>query len=139
MKFLFNPDSIFFPQGMAIIRIIFGALIIYHGQEIFDSKLMSEYTTWDTFSNSYGKLLVYMGKASELIAGILIFLGLHTRIGTILLMGTMLYITFFVGQGRFWYQDQHPFMFAMMGLVFFFYGSGIWSLDELLVRRKQKQ
>ena len=82
--------------------------------------------------------MVYAGKCSELLAGILIFLGWYTRIGSILLMGTMLYITFFVGQGRFWYEDQHPFMFAMMGLVFFFYGSGIWSIDKILNRNKQK-
>ena len=112
--------------------------MIYHGKEVFDSKLMDEYATWDIFSHSFGKFLVYLGKSSELVAGISIFLGLHTRVGSTILMGTMLYITFFVGQGRFWYEEQHPFMFVMMGLVFFFYGSGTWSVDEQIVKRNQK-
>ena len=138
MKNLFSSKSIFLPEGIAVVRLIVGVLIIYHGQEVFNSEIMNGYITWDTFSNPYGKYMVYAGKCSELLAGILIFLGWYTRIGSILLMGTMLYITFFVGQGRFWYEDQHPFMFAMMGLVFFFYGSGIWSIDKILNRNKQK-
>lgn len=121
---------------MAIVRIAIGAMVVYHGLEVFDPELMKGYIQWDTFKFPAGKFLVYLGKSSELTAGVLLMLGLFTRIGSIILIGTMSFITFFVGQGRFWYEDQHPFMFAMMGLVFFFYGSGSWSLDTIIQKNK---
>ena len=80
--------------------------------------------------------MVYLGKSSELIAGIFLTLGLLTRVGAIILLGTMLYITFFVGQGRFWYQDQHPFMFVLFAVLFFFTGPGAWSLDAVLFKKE---
>ena len=133
---LFNSNPLFLSEGMAIIRLVVGALVVYHGLEVFDRELMNGYLGWESFKSPYGKVLVYFGKSSELLAGILLTLGLFTRIGSLLLIGAMLYITFFIGQGRFWYEDQHPFMFAILGLVFFFCGSGIWSIDSLLWRNK---
>jgi putative oxidoreductase len=134
-KTLLNPDPIWLPKGMAIIRIVLGGLAIYHGQEVFDSELMSSYMTWDTFKNPYGKFMVYLGKSSELLAGTLLLLGLFTRLGALMLMGTLAYVTFFVGHGKFWYEDQHPFMFVLMGLVFFVHGPGEWSLDAWFAKR----
>jgi putative oxidoreductase len=77
-----------------------------------------------------------MGKGSEFIAGIFLLLGLFTRIGSLLMIGNFSYITFFVGEGRFWYQEQHPFMFALFGILFLFTGPGAWSLDGILHAKK---
>jgi putative oxidoreductase len=120
----FIPD-----KALAAIRIVVGLLMVYHGKEVFDTQLMQTYMDWDMFKNKTGTFLVYMGKSSEFIAGILLTLGLWTRVGAVILIGTMLYITFFVGHGRFWYEDQHPFMFVLMGVLFFFLGPGAWSID----------
>ncbi len=117
-------------------RIIVGALLIYHGIEVFSPEIMKGYLDWDMFKGSSGKLKVYVGKSSEFIAGILLFLGLLTRPCAILIIGTFSYITFFVGQGRFWYQEQHPFMFVLFGLLFLFTGPGAWSVDEILFKKK---
>ena len=133
---LLDPVPIWLPQGMALIRMILGGLVVYHGQEVFNSELMSGYITWDTFKNPYGKFMVYLGKSSELLAGLLLLLGLFTRVGALFLMGTLTYVTFFVGNGKFWYEDQHPFMFVLLGLVFFLHGPGSWSLDEFISRRQ---
>jgi putative oxidoreductase len=43
-----------------------------------------------------------------------------------------------VGHGRFWYEDQHPFLFALFGVLFFFTGPGAWSLDALRMKEAQK-
>jgi putative oxidoreductase len=117
-------------NGMGVIRIMLGLLLIYHGLEVFNTSLMDEYATWDSFKGTYGVFLVYAGKSFELIAGISMFLGLFTRLGSILIIITFLYITFYLGNGRFWYEEQHPFMFVLFGLVYFFYGPGSWSLDK---------
>lgn len=115
-----------------------GALIIYHGQEIFHPEIMNGYLEWDTFKIPFGKVLVYAGKSCELLAGLSIFFGLCTRIGALLTIGTLSFITFFVGHGKFWYEDQHPFLFVLLGLVFFFNGPGAWSVDGLIFKGENK-
>ena len=100
--------------------------------EIFDAVKMKGYTGWDTFKTS--TMMPYIGKAAELIAGILLLLGLLTRFACLMIVGTFLYITFFVGSGKFWMDDQHPFLFVMLALVFFFAGAGKFSLDNRLFK-----
>lgn len=138
MNKFFSPSPIVLHQGIALVRIIVGALIVYHGQEVFNPQLMSEYANWDTFDKSNARLMVYVGKSSEFIAGISLLLGLFTRLGSLLTVGTLSYITFFVGSGKFWYEDQHPFMFVLFGVLFLFTGPGAWSLDALIFN-KQKE
>jgi putative oxidoreductase len=136
MNSFFSTSPLWQKKGLAIIRIILGLLLIFHGKEVFDSEVMKGYTEWDAFKGPTAKLLVYTGKSSEFIAGISLLLGLFTRLGAILVIGTLLYITFFVGHGKFWYEDQHPFMFVLFGLLFIFTGPGAWSIDGLLFKEK---
>ncbi len=128
----FSSSPISSSHGIAIVRMIVGALMIYHGQEVFNPSLMNSYLEWETFKGPQGKLMVYLGKSSEFVAGISLFFGLFTRLGALLLMGTLSYVTFFLGHGKFWYEDQHPFMFVLFGLLFLFTGPGSWSLDARL-------
>lgn len=130
MKPFFSPSPIQLHKVLVTVRIVVGLLILYHGFEIFDREVMNGYLEWDTFKKPAGKLLVYTGKSAELLSGVLLVLGLFTRVGALLQTGTFFYITFFVGHGRFWYEDQHPFLFALFGLLFLFTGPGAWSLDE---------
>lgn len=111
--------------------------MILHGKEVFDKALMDNYATWDQFKGfSSPSLMVYVGKSAELIGGIFLTIGLLTRLACLILIFTMLYISFYVGKGVVWYDDQHPFLFVLLGLVFFFTGPGRLSVDHLLFRRK---
>ena len=133
MNKLFSSRPVMPQQGLAIIRIFIGLLLVYHGKEVFDSATMQGYAAWDQFKGSPAPLfMVYLGKGSELVAGLLFVFGLFTRLAAFLLIGTMLYIVFFVGHGKFWYDDQHPFLFALLGLVYVFTGPGTWSIDSVL-------
>ncbi len=136
MKALLSPDPRLLKEALATVRIIIGLLLVYHGQEVFDAELMQSYMTWDTFKGDSAAFLVYAGKTSELIAGILLTLGLFTRMGALLAAGTLAYVTFFVGHGHFWYEDQHPFMFVLFGLLYFFTGPGTWSIDGKIFVKK---
>jgi len=136
MNNFFSASPIWQNKGLAIVRIIIGAFMIYHGQEVFNPELMQGYMEWDTFKGPGAKLMVYAGKSSELIAGISLFLGLFTRLGAMLAMGTLSYVTFFVGHGKFWFEDQHPFMFVLFGLLFIFTGPGAWSIDGLIFKER---
>jgi putative oxidoreductase len=137
MNRFFSSTPIWQTAGLALIRLVVGFFMIWHGWELFSSAKMNEYLGWDLFKNSSsGKLLVYAGKGAELIGGIFLFIGLFTRVAAIILIGTMAYISFFVGHGEIWYGDQHPFLFVLLGLVFFFMGGGRWSADHLLFSKK---
>jgi putative oxidoreductase len=136
MAQFFSPSPIFLNNGIGIIRIVLGLLLVYHGIEIFAPETMNNYLQWDMFKGPYGKVMVYAGKTTEFITGILLCLGLLTRVCALVLVGNFSYITFFVGQGRFWYEDQHPFMFALFGILFFFTGPGAWSMDRILFNKK---
>lgn len=139
MKKIFSPFPLWQDGGIALIRVVVGFFMIYHGWEIFDMEKMNEYGTWDVFRNaSSPTAMVYTGKAAELIAGILLVLGFLTRVAALVLMLTMLYISFFIGHGEIWYQDQHPFLLVLLGLVFFFMGGGRYSVDRLIFRNQQK-
>jgi len=133
MKKLFTAEGLFRESGLTFVRIVLGMFLIYHGWEVFNPAQMKEYAAWDTFKQSASPLfMVYLGKGSEFVSGILLLLGFLTRIGCLIVIGTMLYIVFFIGHGKIFYEDQHPFMFALVALVFFFYGPGPWSLDAKL-------
>ena|SRR5258705_6952144 len=139
MNKIFSPSPVWQNNGLALIRIIVGVFLIYHGWEIFSAAKMNEYLQWDMFKNSSsGKVLVYAGKGAELISGVFLMIGLFTRIAAIILICTMAYISFFVGHGKIWYDDQYPFLFMLLGLVFFFMGGGKWSMDDLLFNRKRR-
>mgnify|MGYP003576062347 CR=1 FL=1 len=105
----------------------------YHGLEVFNRSVMEGYLTWDVFKAMPAPaFMIYLGKSLELITGVCFILGLFTRVAAIFMMIDMLFICFVVGGGRFYYQDQHPFLFAMIALVFFFTGPARWSLDARL-------
>ena len=136
MHKLFSTAPILLTAGLTFIRIIVGLFLIYHGWEVFDKDKINEYITWDVFkSSSSPSVMVYLGKGSELVAGFLLFFGLLTRVAAIIMVLTFLYISFFVGHGKIWYEDQYPFLFALFGCLFFFTGPGPLSIDQLIFMR----
>jgi putative oxidoreductase len=135
---LFSPSPLWYEGGLSAIRILVGALMAYHGIEVFDRPTMEVYLGWDQIKSLPApEFMLYLGKGLELVAGLCLMIGLFTRIAAILIAVDMLYICFFIGSGRFYYQDQHPFLFAIVALVFFFTGPVRWSVDSLLFSRSK--
>ncbi|HMQ47807.1 MAG TPA: DoxX family protein [Saprospiraceae bacterium] len=131
---ILSPAPIYLNQALAFIRVFVGGLLAFHGVEVFNPTLMQEYAQWEAFAGSQALTMVYLGKSAELVSGILLLLGLLTRVGALIAIGALSYITFFVGSGRFWYEDQHPFMFVLFGILFLFTGPGAWSLDKRIFK-----
>jgi len=138
MKKILSAEPVWLNEGLGLIRIVTGVFLIYHGWEVFDPVKMKEYAQWDLFKNSgMPSFLPYLGKGSEFVSGLMLAAGAFSRVACIILTGTMLYITFFIGHGKIWYEDQHPFLFVLLAMVFFFAGPGRWSVDRGLFQRKQ--
>lgn len=132
MNKFFSSSPVWQNTGLALVRVILGLFLVYHGWEVFNAGKMNEYLAWDIFKTSASSaFMIYTGKVAELVGGVLLSVGLLTRVSAIMIIGTMGYIAFFVGSGKIWYQDQHPFLFVLLATIFFFTGPGKWSLDYL--------
>jgi putative oxidoreductase len=117
--------------AIATIRIITGLSLAYHGLEVFDSTKIHEYALWDSIKDlPFPVFMTYLGKGTELIGGILLAIGFFTRQACLALAAIMLFICFKLGNGKFWYEDQHPFLYFLLVMLFFFLGSGRFSLDK---------
>lgn len=116
------------------LRIVIGFFLLLHGKEVFEAARMQEYVKWDMFTAK--TYLPYIGKAAEFIAGVLLIAGLFTKTAAVITIGTFLYITFFIGKGKFWMEDQHPFMFILFGVLFLITGPGSFALDNLFFSKK---
>lgn len=117
--------------GLAAIRIITGLTLAYHGLEVFDSTKIHEYALWDSIKDlPFPVFTTYLGKGTELVGGILLTIGFLTRPACLALAVTMLFICFKLGNGKFWYEDQHPFLYFLLVMLFFFLGAGKLSVDN---------
>lgn len=130
MQNILSPQPFMQTFGLTLVRCLMGIFLIYHGAELFNESIVNKYLSWDLFKFNGSRILVYTGKLMELTAGILFFLGLFTRIAAILTIGVMGFITFFIGKGIIWYDDQHPFLFILLAIVFFVTGPGPVSIDK---------
>src|SRR5688572_13823578 len=123
MKYFFSAQGMWQHTGLGLIRIIAGALMTYHGWEVFMEDKMNGYVQWLTDLHFPAPaLMAYLGKGSEFAGGVFLTLGLLTRLAVIPLIITMAIICFGMSNGKFWMEDQHPFLFILLCFVFFFYG-----------------
>jgi putative oxidoreductase len=129
----------FFPRlenGIVFVRIVVGVIMIKYGWEIVNAKQMQGYVAWltDVHFPAPGAM-AYLGKVAELAGGLLLALGLWTRLACVALLVDACVITFVMGHGKIWGEDQLPFLLLLLFLTFFFTGGGKWSLDRLLFKR----
>jgi uncharacterized membrane protein YphA (DoxX/SURF4 family) len=126
-------------DGIAIVRIVVGVMLIFHGWQIFEEQDMQGFA--DLFvgmSMPYPDAIPYVGKVIEILGGLLLLLGLFTRLATALLFVLFILITFVVGEGKIFTDNQLPFLFALVCLLFFFTGSGRLSIDYVLFANRKE-
>jgi putative oxidoreductase len=112
---MFSISPYFLSIGFAAIRVITGMLMTYHGIEVLDGNKMYGYGQWLTdlrFPQPH--IMAYLGKGTELVSGVLLVLGLFTRLAALALAVTMLLVCFGIGKGRIFTDDQHPFLFVLL-------------------------
>lgn len=125
---------------LLFIRIIIGYMFLTYGIQIFDKAAMTDYGNWSNdIGLKPGIVWAYVGKATEFIGGICFVLGCFVRIASIPMTISMSFITFLYHKGQPFAGDEHPFLLMLLACVFFFIGSGKYSIDYLLFKfLKQK-
>lgn len=126
-------SSGFWNDGIALVRVTIGIMMIVHGWQLFERHDMTLFTELlFNMSLPFPEAMAYTGKIIELAGGGFLVLGLFTRVMTFLLFITFMVITFVVGDGKVFSDNQLPFLYALVCLTFFFTGAGRISIDFLL-------
>lgn len=139
MNKLFSAEPLWQTNGLVLLRIITGLLMAYHGLEVFKPELIKGYSEWEVIKKLPAPLfMAYLGKGLELLTGVCLAIGLFTRVASLFMFINMVFICFKIGNGKFYYEDQHPFLFALLALVFFFTGPVKFGLDNYLFKKRKK-
>ena len=122
--------------GILIVRVMVGIYIYRHSRELFNIKdlldfLMDIKWPFPVFSG-------YAAKIIEMVGGILLALGLFTRIASVLLMIVMAGVIYTMNGGNIW-NGEHAALFFLVFALFCFAGPGKYSLDYLLFDRKAEK
>jgi putative oxidoreductase len=140
MPKLFSVSPIAQNAGIALVRVVTGILLVWHGWETFDAEKMNMYTGWFAERKySSPAAWAYAGKIAELLAGFGFVLGLFTRLASIAAVAAFAGIIFILGdKGKVFEGDQHPFLFILLAAVFFFTGPGSFSIDNAIGNKLKK-
>lgn len=127
-------------DGIALVRIAVGVMLIFHGWQVFETHDMNGFAdVLFNISIPFPEAMAYTGKLVELTGGFFLILGLFTRVMTALLFVTFIFITFVMGDGKFLTDNQLPFLYALISLLFFFTGAGRLSIDYILFINRNEE
>ena len=124
----------FFKEPLTVLRIWLGIAFIIHGLPgIFDSDYMAGHTgMMELYDIPLPELTAYLSKGGELLGGILLLLGLFTRLGTIIIIVNMLVATFIALRGDIFgdFQAEISFTYLLIAIVLLLSGPTAYSLDQ---------
>ena len=119
------------PRMLSILRLVAGLLLLQHGlAKIVGFPETRVHAPQDLFS-----LVPGLAGILETIGGVLIALGLFTRVASFVLAGEMAAAYFIAHAPRSFYPvvngGDEAILYCFVFLYFFVAGGGIWSLDQL--------
>ena len=134
MKKIISYQSLHTDLALLLLRFILGGLLTYHGY----AKLIAFHEILPHFKDLIGigsKLSFILVIIAEFGCGILVLVGLYTRLATIPISITM-FVAFFIAHGNDpFYMKELPFVFLLLSLVIFITGSGKISIDKLIQKK----
>ena len=135
-KNILGPQSLNTDFGILLLRLVFGGLFIYIGFSKIEHyhqylPMFKDYTGLGV-KTSYN-LVIF----AEFFCGILVSIGLLTRLAVIPILITMIVVIFVALKDKGFNDKQLPFLYLILSLVIFVLGSGKYSADALLFKRKK--
>lgn len=124
-----------------ILRMFLGGLIFYKGY-YFIENISEIYATIEETMQISAYIVAHYVVLAHLVGGIMLIMGLLTRLAAFIQLPVLLGAVIFVHRGEFLLGAGTNLEYALLILVlltvFFFYGGGRLSLDYWLLRRKEK-
>ncbi len=131
MKKVFSHQPLHTDLALLLLRFILGGLLAYHGY----TKLIAFHDILPHFKDLIGigpKLSFILVIIAEFGCGILVTIGLYTRLAVIPISITM-FVAFFIAHANdSFYMKELPFVFLLLSIVIFITGSGRISIDKLV-------
>ena len=123
-----NPLSI---DWILIARLVVGGYFIMHGKGLFNEEAMQGFSKYlaNDLHFPMPTLMAYLRTGAELFGGIMLILGIFTRLGAFLIMFTMLVATFTAAKGDLIGEGEMTFVYAIFCLTIILIGAGKYSLD----------
>jgi len=130
--------------GLLVIRIGIGASFIAHGLP----KLLGGPETWEQLGGAVQYIGIdfapmffgFMAAISETFGGLLLMLGLFFRPILVLLISTMVVAMFYhIGNDDGFSAISHPLELGILFAGLMFTGSGKFSLDKILFKKKRRR
>ena len=136
LNFLFKSKPDYINFGLLFYRLALGVSMFYHGYLKYVSGEQGLYKVGSMLSalgvpSGFEVILGTIASYAEMVGGILIIIGLFTRIGSILIIGTLAVATILNLNGNFFSWD-YPSQMGFGAIMLFFAGAGRYSLDKAL-------
>ncbi|UGU16883.1 DoxX family protein [Sinomicrobium kalidii] len=135
MKSFFNYHSLNTDVATLVLRLLFGGLFIRYGY----MKLVSYDEMLLQFGDIIGigsELSLILVIFAEFFCGILVTIGLLTRLAAIPIFITM-FVAYFIAHGNDAFDVKAlAFVFLILSIVIFILGGGKYSLDKLIFGKK---
>ena len=138
LNFLFKSKPDYINFGLLFYRLALGISMFYHGYLKYVSGEQGLYKVGVMLSalgvpSGFEVILGTIASYAEMVGGILLIIGLFTRIGTLLVVGTLAVATILNLNGNFFSWD-YPSQMAFGAIMLFFAGAGRYSLDKALFK-----
>ena len=118
-----------------LLRLIFGGMFIYYGYMKID--MFNQYASMFPDYLGLGHKPTYMLVTFfEFMGGILLVLGLQTRMAIVPIFIIMVVAYFVAHKNDTFIVKQIVFVYMLLSIVVFILGSGKFSMDRLLFRKK---
>ncbi len=121
--------------GALLLRLVLGGLMAYHGYQKFSAydQILPMFTD---IIGIGAKLSFNLVIFAELVCGLLVAIGLLTRLAVIPIFITMC-VAFFVAHANDPFKMKElAFTYLILSIIVFVLGSGRYSIDALLFRQK---
>jgi doxX family protein len=138
LNFLFKSKPDYINFGLLFYRLALGISMFYHGYLKYVSGEQGLYKVGAMLSalgvsSGFEVILGTIASYAEMVGGILLIIGLFTRIGTLLVVGTLAVATILNLNGNFFSWD-YPSQMGFGAIMLFFAGAGRYSLDKALFK-----